>query len=369
MGREQTVNRISFTNEVKQRILAKSDCRCCHCGKKLALNKATVEHFIPISKGGTNLEANLVALCYGCNKNKNNYIMNPLDYYKYLKADAMKDLVILYDCYNQDKSWLTTKNYIKEDAVEIKYPVMIPSMQGHKLKNRKNLSCINELYVTAVLKKATYDDLNDILEFLKNYHDKYGLERDYLKDVVSDVFGLGAFYMLYKQNELIAVIPITMDIVEIKGEKGYIPVVKGFPCMRLTQSNISITERVFAYLFGNIASINPKGNCMFQIHVPKADKILYGHFDERCMMYTQEDEWAGFIIDIQATDDGMFAYRNSNDYAKEFKSTSDFLQKTMKLKTLKEESTQANPKKQKYVRQEKHKKRFDDYDGYEEYEA
>lgn len=367
MGREQIAPRIMFPNDVKQNILAKSNGCCCHCGKQLALNEVTVEHFIPISKGGTNIEANLVALCIDCNQYKDNYIMKPRDYYKYLNEKAMSDLIVLYECYNQDKSWLTPKNYIREDAVEIKYPIAMPSMQGHKQKNRGKGKSVNGLYATAVLRKATYDDLNDIFNFISAYHEKYGLEKEYLKSVITKVFNLGAVYMLLKQNELKAVVPVTMDIIDIKGVKGYMPVVKGFPCMCLNRFNISITERVFAYIFGNIAEVNPKGNCMFEIHVPNDDKALYEHFSDRYMISAKDGDWTGFIVDIKTSENGVIAYRNSDDYEREFKATSNFLQKTMKLKEL--QAQRKEPKKKKYAKYQKNIDRNNDYEEYTECEA
>ena len=48
-------------------IMNKSENKCCHCGKlisfekKKGYKKATVEHFIPLSKSGTNSIKNLVA--------------------------------------------------------------------------------------------------------------------------------------------------------------------------------------------------------------------------------------------------------------------------------------------------------------------
>lgn len=51
--RRKIENRKSFTEEVKDYIRYKSDGRCSHCGKVLK-DDFTVEHVIPLNKGGSN---------------------------------------------------------------------------------------------------------------------------------------------------------------------------------------------------------------------------------------------------------------------------------------------------------------------------
>ena len=56
----------------KQAILKRDKYRCFYCGKKLLPDDpdATVDHKVPLSSGGSNDEANLVAACYPCNNKK-----------------------------------------------------------------------------------------------------------------------------------------------------------------------------------------------------------------------------------------------------------------------------------------------------------
>ncbi len=78
--------REQFSYEYKQKILAKSDDRCCHCGRKAYIGYgATVDHYVPISKGGINDDCNLVMLCETCNKEKDDLIIDPDNYLVYLK--------------------------------------------------------------------------------------------------------------------------------------------------------------------------------------------------------------------------------------------------------------------------------------------
>jgi len=59
----------TFSEGLRQQVFSKSKWKCEYCGKKKDL---TVDHFIPISKGGGSNIENLVAACKDCNKRKGN---------------------------------------------------------------------------------------------------------------------------------------------------------------------------------------------------------------------------------------------------------------------------------------------------------
>lgn len=63
-----------FSHEERKEILKSSYGKCACCGKKLTTKTMTVEHIIPISRGGTNENRNLVALCEPCNRRKGNLL-------------------------------------------------------------------------------------------------------------------------------------------------------------------------------------------------------------------------------------------------------------------------------------------------------
>lgn len=67
---------------VRNQIIKKFAGKCQSCGINVCVNKkfsheknyATIDHIIPLSKGGTNELNNLSLLCYGCNQEKGNKI-------------------------------------------------------------------------------------------------------------------------------------------------------------------------------------------------------------------------------------------------------------------------------------------------------
>ena len=53
----------------KEDVLKKSGGICAHCGKPIYIGyQFSVDHYIPLTKGGVNRSYNLVPLCKECNK-------------------------------------------------------------------------------------------------------------------------------------------------------------------------------------------------------------------------------------------------------------------------------------------------------------
>jgi len=59
-----------FSKEELSMLLAKFDRSCAYCGDKLE-GRLTLDHVVPVLKGGTNFISNLVPCCQTCNSSKN----------------------------------------------------------------------------------------------------------------------------------------------------------------------------------------------------------------------------------------------------------------------------------------------------------
>lgn len=77
----QIEERRLFSYEERSAILKSTKGVCAHCGKPLKTSNMTIEHIIPIMRGGTNDIRNLTALCKECNTQKDNLVYLPKSFY------------------------------------------------------------------------------------------------------------------------------------------------------------------------------------------------------------------------------------------------------------------------------------------------
>lgn len=90
------IKRRKWTEEEKHDILKECQSRCCCCGIKLNMKTLTMEHVVPISKGGENVRDNLIVLCKKCNQAKANKFVWPKGYYMALKDGAKMTAISKY---------------------------------------------------------------------------------------------------------------------------------------------------------------------------------------------------------------------------------------------------------------------------------
>ena len=65
-----------ISKETRVRIIARDNHRCQWCGFSVADGvKLTVDHFLPVSQGGTDTDDNLWTLCLPCNQGKGDLIL------------------------------------------------------------------------------------------------------------------------------------------------------------------------------------------------------------------------------------------------------------------------------------------------------
>ena len=74
-----TIQRSAMTNDLREAIKKRDNYTCCICGNSVFKEPnllLEVDHIIPISKGGTTTASNLQTLCWRCNREKSNNIIN-----------------------------------------------------------------------------------------------------------------------------------------------------------------------------------------------------------------------------------------------------------------------------------------------------
>ncbi len=65
--------RIHIPLEVRKYVEARSRYQCQSCGKTKLETQLTIDHIIPLAKGGSNDISNLQTLCHTCNQQKKHH--------------------------------------------------------------------------------------------------------------------------------------------------------------------------------------------------------------------------------------------------------------------------------------------------------
>lgn len=193
MDRQKVENRIRFNVNDKRRFLAKSDGVCAHCGKKLDIKSATVEHAVPLGKAGRNEERNLVALCEECNSNKADSVIlkDVPNYYKYLNMESLLLLLEYIEEYKEEFNWFTWNNWF-EDETFVLTPKGMPVSEDW-IKHKESLRLSEKVTV----KKAWYSDLDKILDF---YRRKTRNDVEFIKKELIYHFTCGSVYAIYNSS-------------------------------------------------------------------------------------------------------------------------------------------------------------------------
>lgn len=194
MARERIEERVEIPVYIRQQVL--NDCGriCAHCGVKLRMgDNFTLEHVIPLSKGGKNDMSNYVALCGSCNKDKSDDIVNPQEYYRYLPNERLKEVQKMFKEYCNSVDWLGYDNIFKTDQFSISTAIPVFKHNG---------------YIDV---PATYDvermRRDEFLEYSMTYRSRLSVEdKSLLPYFEEDVF-LPYYKVLYKGEIVMVVSP------------------------------------------------------------------------------------------------------------------------------------------------------------------
>lgn len=80
------MHRHAVRKGMKRQVYNRQGGKCSMCGDKINYLNITVDHVIPISKGGTNTLDNMEAMCYTCNQMKRDH----------MKSDFLKHIEKIY---------------------------------------------------------------------------------------------------------------------------------------------------------------------------------------------------------------------------------------------------------------------------------
>lgn len=195
MPRQRSEERTYIPQQIRYQVLSECGGVCAHCGCNLHMHhNFTLEHVIPLNKGGTNDIANFVALCEDCNKAKSDDIVSPQRYYTRLPKDKLKQVQRLFDDYMANTRYLANDTLFSTDQFDIKAPLMIPP----KSNSRKLITLPVTLQVSKMRKQA-------IAEWLLLYTGRLNaFDKELIPYTKEDI--LTPFYLIQNQKKDLAII-------------------------------------------------------------------------------------------------------------------------------------------------------------------
>lgn len=199
-------NRIVFSLSEKKQIHKKSKGRCSHCGRNIQIGDSfTIEHVIPLSRGGSNNIKNLVGLCKTCNNKKQDMIYQPHLYYRYLTKRYSDEIQSLYKEYESSTYSLSDRNFIYSDVFEVESKVSLLAPLGKKVDGRSRGSGVapqqykrgksRSVDIKVKFKKGMYSDLDDIVEYMQSIPEFKDFTKSEIECCVSNTFTNGAIYI------------------------------------------------------------------------------------------------------------------------------------------------------------------------------
>ena len=207
LKRQKIMERDRFTYADKKKLAEKSNGLCCHCGHKVTVGyDATVEHFVPLSQGGTNRDINMVLLCEDCNKTKSNLIYRPNDYLTYLKEEHLEKLNGYFDSYIKSFDFVNRDNLLACD----RYKVWVQSMPEEmyysllRRKGKKSQDIMKRCSSPLWVKRATYDDVDKLTEYYIRYLKKYNCldSEDSAKVNIQFWISFGCIYYIERNDNI-----------------------------------------------------------------------------------------------------------------------------------------------------------------------
>lgn len=164
-GRRQKIEeREPFTEEERDIIAAKSGHKCAHCGKPVYYGYGgTVDHYVPISLGGTNDMRNLFLMCKDCNEEKTDRVLTVKSAIPYADGRSKKKAEEYFDEYVRKFEYLDNHNLFKYDEYEISTEKLLGG-RGMVIPARRFL-----------LKRMKPDDVPMLSDYFAKYLKKNGV--------------------------------------------------------------------------------------------------------------------------------------------------------------------------------------------------
>lgn len=205
-----------LTPDEKMEIAKENGFRCAHCGTKtyprMCGGRGTIDHYVPLAKGGVNQKIDYVYLCEACNKEKATKILNPDQYLNYIRPERLKELNGYFQDYLDGFEYAGRNNILACDEYEFRVPLPM-FWNASAIQRMKKRNC-QTAFKSYALVHMTEEDREAVTEFYKDYLRKYNLMANEEVAVQNIEFWeqFGAIYGVYdSQSSLRALVPIVIS--------------------------------------------------------------------------------------------------------------------------------------------------------------
>lgn len=147
---------------IKEKLLKKNNYQCSSCGKNINFSNSSIDHIIPLSKGGTNNEENLAILCNKCNILKADKILESISV-----SPLTISFVKFWIHYFISKPWLTSLSTFFTVIIIVIFVYL--NLNIYKLKELKVDKSFKEQFDEL---SNTEESLNNVLLFISNQKQK-----------------------------------------------------------------------------------------------------------------------------------------------------------------------------------------------------
>lgn len=311
-NRRRTEERIQQTSDDKEKMLIKSKYRCAKCGKIIPNHLSmTVEHVIPLSKGGTNDEVNKVALCCDCNTAKGNLIAHP-DLYKYLHKQAQNELKEYTEQYLQKYNYLTLNTLTPFDMFEVPYAMIL-----------SNKIVSNKMLVKKAVDNKFGSDFQRIKDFVMEYHKKYQIGQvtdsnekpldTQVADIIQEYFAEGEIFYVEQNGEIKLALFVSIKEIDLAGKQHYAVVFNNPIAANDSYTYSTLIHSIVKYILdvlGNVCAqqkigMLPYAMILFQEAQLNNKLILRDLFNMDGFRTMQEDRFQGLKNIMVIDDHGM----------------------------------------------------------------
>ena len=206
---EDKDQRRCFTYEERLAALKRSGKRCACCGKKLTTKTMTMDHIIPLSRGGKNEPENLVSLCEPCNTQKGNMLYLPSGYYMAIENSGELATMEKYV-----EKWFQR---VKAQFDIQKFPFIAPItnvtlLPYHTRKVKRDIKYNPQLiYRWSIVGRDSYDEIESVTELnireIRSIFDEYRKEAEDKKEAPVALYS----FRKLTNDKIIAVIAVRVE--------------------------------------------------------------------------------------------------------------------------------------------------------------